>query len=341
MLTLITGTPGAGKSLYTVWEIARKVPASTIPTEAGPIPRRLLSNIKGLLLDHEKIGAEELNNWQTWAKAGDVIVFDEVQEVWRPRSLSSKVPDCIAALETHRHMGVDIVLITQHPMLVDPNVRRLVNQHVHMRRVTKTLAMVYEWDSCNPLSSLKGSINTRSWWHPKAAYGLYKSAEAHTKPTARIPKILWLGVAALAMLAYMVPVVYGRIGNTFNPDQKQPGQIPASVAPIDPASLPPLQTASAPAPVLPEEETVSAAAAIPEEAPAGCIVTAKGCGCFDAKGVALPPVPAMCEALQNSPPPASLAQLDEPSYYRPKVDPQTSAIMFGVNTTGQAPRSTY
>lgn len=337
MLTIITGTPGAGKSLYAVWDVARKVPQSTIPTESGPLPRRLLSNIKGLLLDHEKIGAEELNTWQTWAKAGDVIVFDEVQEVWRPRSLSSKVPDCIAALETHRHMGVDIVLITQHPMLVDPNVRRLVNQHIHMRRVTKTLAMVYEWDSCNPLSSLKGSINTRSWWHPKAAYGLYKSAEAHTKPTARIPKILWLGVAALALLAYMVPVVYGRVGNAFNPEAKSPGQTPAAQTitveedrPEPAQSQEPTQT--------PEPEPV---ALMPPEPPAGCIVTAKGCGCFDAKGVALPPVPAICEALATAPPPASLAQLDEPTYYRPKVDPQMAALVFGVNTTSNPPRSTH
>lgn len=288
MLTLITGTPGAGKSLHAVWEFARKVPGSTIEDNGNPVPRKLYSNVKDLLVEHEHITGEDLDRWHTWAKPGDVIMFDEVQEVWRPRGLGTKVPDCIAKLETHRHMGVDIVLITQHPMLVDPNIRRLVNQHLHLRRITKTVAWVYEWDHCANPGQTRTCVSDRVWFHPKAAYKLYKSAQLHTKPTARIPRIAFVGLIALGALAYMGPVAYGRIKGTFD--------VPSSKAT---QASPKPQLSSSPAPAfgqmpLPESRTASAvggamatpviSSPVTKIKPLGCIASASRCACYDQQG---------------------------------------------------------
>lgn len=286
MLTLITGTPGAGKSLYAVWEEARKVPGSTVENDGVAVPRRLLSNVKGLLLEHVLIGKQELETWHEWAQPGDVILFDEVQECWRPRSMSTKTPACIEALETHRHMGVDIILITQHPMLIDSNIRRLCNRHLHLRRLSRTVAYVYEWDHCatNP-GQTKTALQGKVWFHPKKAYGLYKSAQLHTKPTARFPRVALVGVAALAALGVVAPYAYGRIEHSFGgakPAQEAPakakerGQGPQQ-APQAPAGPPAVPAAPVGAP-----GTVVRATAV------GCVRMGDRCSCFDEGGRVLP-----------------------------------------------------
>lgn len=292
MLTLITGTPGAGKSLYAVWELANKVPGSTVESDQGAVPRKLYSNIKDLLVEHTHIEAADLETWHTWAKPGDVILYDEVQEVWRPRGMGTKVPDCIAKLETHRHMGVDIILVTQHPMLVDPNIRRLVNQHIHMRRITRTVAMAYEWDHCANPGQTRSAINSKVWWHPKAAYKLYKSAQLHTKPTVRLPKILIVGLAALAGLAYVGPMAYGRITGAFEPGHVATNQVKPVGGVVAPPSTVPLPVASAggvsaPQPGMNRAGVVGGGAAGVVAAPpvfAGCIAKPGKCDCYDQAG---------------------------------------------------------
>lgn len=279
-----------------MWEEARHVPGSSVESKGGSVPRVLYSNIKDLLIEHRHIDAEDLDRWHEWAEPGAVIVFDEVQEVWRPRGLGVKTPPAIAALETHRHKGVDIVLITQHPMLVDPNIRRLVNRHLHLRRLTKTIAMVYEWDHCENPGQTRSALTSRLWRHPKAAYELYKSAQLHTKPTARLPRALLGLLAALGALAVAGPFAWGRVTASF-------GGGPASAAP--PASsavvrVTPPASSTVPLPIPPASSPVPAPAA-PASAPvaavfSGCYVhPARGCRCFDTSGRPVPQDEAMCQ----------------------------------------------
>jgi len=296
MLTLITGTPGAGKTLYAVWKIARLVPGTTVEKDGQPIPRRLLSNVRELQVEHTHINAEDLNTWHTWAQPGDVILFDEVQEVWRPRGLGTKVPDCIAALETHRHMGVDIVLVTQHPMLVDPNIRRLVNRHIHLRRLAGKVAQAYEWDHCSNVNQTTTTVDSGLFWHPSAGYRLYKSAQVHTKPTTKVPKIAYVGLAALAFLAYRhAPDAWAKYG---------PGQAQADKPKVT-SSTTVVTQGPPPGMVLPGQpkpmEPVVAAADMPTPPKPvldGCAAVKDRCTCFTMKGEKVDPDPEICERLQ-------------------------------------------
>lgn len=296
MLTLITGTPGAGKSLYAVWKLAKDIPGTTVEENGQPVPRRLFSNIKNLLVEHTHIDAMDLDNWHTWAKPGDVILFDEVQEVWRPRGLGTKVPDCIAKLETHRHMGVDIILVTQHPMLVDPNIRRLVNRHMHMRRLAGKVSMVYEWDHCSNPNQTKTCIHSGLFWFPKEAFNLYKSAQVHTKPTTRIPKIAYLGLVALVGTAFAGKMAYERATDTF---AGKKGQETAQIAPQSPQTTDPkgwgLQTTpdgqiithgltNSNVGQQPASEAKPAAGATDRPLFAGCIRFGPRCECYDSHG---------------------------------------------------------
>lgn len=199
MITLITGTPGAGKTLYAVAELLGGEYAGR-PLYVDGIPE--------LLLDHEI--AQDPLDWQDWIPQGKdaVLVVDECQRVWRPRHYGKEVPPSVSAMETHRHMGVDVVLITQHPNLLDSNVRRLVGRHIHVRRLWgMSRTMVYEWDGATDPQRTSTAI-ARQWKYPKKAFNWYKSATAHTARKQRMPASIWLfaiaflGVPICAYLGY-------------------------------------------------------------------------------------------------------------------------------------------
>ncbi|BCB27454.1 hypothetical protein SKTS_23400 [Sulfurimicrobium lacus] len=211
MITLITGTPGAGKTLYTIAEELPKF--SERPLFVDGIP--------DLAIEHQQF-PDTLDNWHEWAPDGAVLVIDEVQRTWRPRAASSTVPPGIAALETHRHKGIDIIVITQHPNLIDQNVRRLVGRHLHVRRVFGWgRAMVYEWDMATDPSRVKTAI-TRGWSYPKKAYKLYKSATVHTARGQRVPWAFWLAVAAIISVPFAGYYAYSRMHSRITGESTAP-----------------------------------------------------------------------------------------------------------------------
>jgi zona occludens toxin len=281
LITLITGVPGSGKSLFTVAELLLPMQTATFEHDGAMFPRALKTNVKNLLLDHEMIGKDNLLSWPEWCKPGDVICFDEVQEVWRPRSMGSSTPDSISKLETHRHMGVDFVLITQHPMLLDQNIRRLVGRHIHVRRVANMpLAILYEWDHASNPAMVKSAITTRPWRYPKSAYRLYKSAEAHTKQPRKLPFALLVMLIALLGLAYTLYAGYHRaqeryLGKTSSATSAKK-DVNARVSPgISHAKVDQTQ----PLQITDYRKTPA------DEKALGCIASKTRCSCFDTEGL--------------------------------------------------------
>lgn len=190
MITLITGVPGAGKTLYAVDQI--------LQPEAKAGRQLYVDGIPDLLVTHEP--APDPLDWPSWAPQGAHIVIDEVQRIWRPESAGKAVPPSIAELETHRHRGLDFTIMTQHPNLIHSNVRRLVGRHIHVRR-TGLGVVVYEWSECktNPDTAWRTALTKLRWKHPKSAFGLYKSASIHQKVKFRLPRAIWLIIVPLLL----------------------------------------------------------------------------------------------------------------------------------------------
>ena len=263
MITLITGTPGAGKTLYTVANLLRELVGSSVQSvddKGNPVsvPRTLYTNIPGLLLEHEVIDGRDgggLADWHKWAKPGAVICFDEVQKEWGVRPNGSKVPDQITALETHRHMGVDFIVITQGPQLIDQNLRALVGRHLHVRRMPAVLgSIVYEWDHCSRQLLYTKSLAKKAFRYPKDVFKLYKSSELHTKPKVSPPGAIWVTGAALAGAAFLVPYIQGRMENHGKPKEtvSEAAVKPDSAAPLaQPVTKPTAR--HIPVPVMPRD----------------------------------------------------------------------------------------
>ena len=191
MITLITGVPGAGKTLYCVDEIL------TPAVESGRVV--YVDGIPDLLLDHQ-VSPDPLQ-WPDWAPEGALIVIDECQRIWRPEAAGRAPHKSISELETHRHRGLDFVILTQHPNLLHSNVRRLVGRHIHLRR-TSLGVYLYEWSECvTPDSSWKNALVKTKWSHPKRSFGKYKSAEIHNKVKFRLPRSVFvLGFSVLSII---------------------------------------------------------------------------------------------------------------------------------------------
>ncbi|HTH61270.1 MAG TPA: zonular occludens toxin domain-containing protein [Paraburkholderia sp.] len=207
MMTLITGTPGSGKTLYAVWMLERE-------QKRG---RRLLVNgIRDLAVEHELLSDADVKRWHEVVQPNDILVVDEVQRIWPPVPQGTKPTEDIEKLHVHRHLGVDIFVITQHPQRMNKTVRDLVGRHVHVRRLFGlNRAMLYEWDHCHNPSSLKDAVRT-SWPYPRNVFRLYTSAELHTKQKAVIPKALFLtplaALVALGLGYYGFRYVHGGFG---------------------------------------------------------------------------------------------------------------------------------
>lgn len=184
MIIVITGVPGSGKTLFALDYVRNMAKQDDRPVYYSGIAELKLPWIEW-----------EPTKWDEVPPNG-IMVIDECQRVFRPRPSGSAVPPYVQALETHRHKGIDLVLITQNPRLLDVNVRALTGKHIHIhRRFGSHTATVMEWpqikDAC---ATSHADAFKRTWSYPKDVFKLYKSAEVHTHKL-QLPRQFWYLIA--------------------------------------------------------------------------------------------------------------------------------------------------
>lgn len=362
-ITLITGVPGSGKTLKAVWDHLRPYVGhvDVNVNEKGEdikIPSKVYTNINSLQIDHELIegggnwqydikkkdwvydgNPEGLRNWHKWAKPGAKIFFDEFQKFWPPRANGAGVPPDIQALDTHRHMGVDFVLITQNCNNVDRHILGLVDRHIHVRRVANMpLAVVYEWDHASRSLNYRNSMSKSPWRYPKRAYKLYKSAELHTKQKRKAPAVLWFILAAFAGAAYAFPALQSRLTERITGKPAEVAKAPEvdnlHTYVKDGVKYTIETTQTVTAPISAARAPDPSSLAIQQPVPAGCIVSSSSeCKCYDALGVKVPSVPDLCPDPKLKKPIESLASVPDLSPVVPasSSELQAVALFFGVN----------
>lgn len=172
MITIITGLPGNGKTLYLISYLK-----ALSEKEGRDV---YYSGIKDLLLPWTEFKPEE---WFT-LPIGSIIVIDEAQRVFPKKPNGAVLPKHYQDLAIHRHSGYDIFLLTQHPSLVDNFVRNLCGRHLHaIRKFGLQRSNIWEWPSAcmSPeKASSQGNAILHKFPFPKQVFGLYKSAEVHT-----------------------------------------------------------------------------------------------------------------------------------------------------------------
>jgi len=322
MIYLITGLPGNGKTLYALSWVEAKA-----KKEGRPV---FYARIKGLKLPWTLIDPFE------WFKCppNSIVVIDECQQSADPsdpkspslfgvRQRGAPVPQWAAELETHRHKGIDLVLITQDPMLLDSHDRKLTHLHFHIKRTFgMQRATVHEFSGCRPqaATSQTGSIR-HEWRYPAEVYGWYESAEVHTVK-ARVPFRVWLFLALPFVILGVVWYAWSRYLDPTKgkkPTSEQPGSsarlvggggangtAPKTTAQYLDGYVPRVAGLAYTAPVY---DTITAPVRAPY--PAACLVaphhdpqraseygrTIAGCQCYTQQGTKLATTQQMCQDL--------------------------------------------
>ena len=194
MIRLFTGKPGHGKSNHAVSVALREIRAGRAV---------YVSNVNGMRIPGA-IPFEDPRQWQE-LPPGALLIVDEAQRFWRA-TRAGTVPPEVYAMETHRHLGIDFLLITQDPTYLLRHLRGLVGEHVHHVRRSKGVVQTFTWaNRCSedPESVSEQEIAEQGLYTLDAeAFQYYDSTELDThKP--KIPRKVWFigGAAALLMFA--------------------------------------------------------------------------------------------------------------------------------------------
>lgn len=229
MLYLITGVPGSGKTLKMISDLMNRKDLKDRPLYLDGIPE-----VNGEIIPNLPIPeGETMQTWHKWAPTGAILVIDECQRVFRPRPSGSKVPDYVAELETHRHRGIDIFLLTQHPRLVDVNVRSLIGHHCHISKTNLGVRRMFEWERCGDPTSktdVEGAVKS-VYTLDKKAFGVYKSAEEHTKIRTKLSRTVYAFPIVLLIVIVAAWSSYNR-WQRLNAEeaQTQPAPVAAQAA---------------------------------------------------------------------------------------------------------------
>ncbi len=280
MFYLRTGTPGSGKTLSLIDELRH---TKDRPIYYYGIPE-LSPELGWHLIDHPK-------DFHNQIPDGAIFVLDECQQHFPVRPPKDPVPPAMAFIETHRHRGIDIYFITQHPSLLDHHARRLVGHHTHLQRnfgmpfaVKYTNNKLFDATQYHELIACQKS----QYRFPKEVFKLYKSAEVHTHKV-KLPKKLLLVPLLLALFIGGIYTVY----NILNKN-KAPQLSPVPGYQIDHAGTTQsgvetekkaIDWATAFTPKiqgLPYTAPIYKALAVPVTLPvvAGCLATPKKCQCY-------------------------------------------------------------
>lgn len=191
-IRLFTGTPGAGKTLRSIFEGMQK------KVEGRNVVHIGIDGMNSDMIPEFKPGIE---NWKELAP-GSILIVDEAHKFLPVRS-PGKPPQWIQDLTEIRHSGIELWLVSQDPRNLDSFVRRLIGEHVHVSRkagLNAAMVRVFQGVSEDPNDfHAQKSSTVGPWKYPKHLFQSYKSATLHVvKP--KIPlKIIFACIVILCL----------------------------------------------------------------------------------------------------------------------------------------------
>lgn len=229
---LISGVPGAGKSLRAVWTVTRMI-------EGKDQDRPVFGNVRGYKRQSPLPGSDihmldgsidhTPGEWMD-CPDGSIILIDEVQQRWRRYRSTGEPPPEIAALEMHRHRNIDFVLTCQNPKQLSDDVRSLVDVHEHLVKKGKGIATVWKWEGraeTTPHRAKKeADCEVSPWRYPKWVFQEYVSAVEHNVKK-KIPRSVKIFAAALLAIPFGIAFAVMQVQDNLVPDADA-GEIAAS-----------------------------------------------------------------------------------------------------------------
>lgn len=363
MIYLITGTPGTGKTAFAVSSIINnREGLFKYEAEDGEMVDRPLyfCHIDGL--DEKALKAHRLNEEQIQSAPlnelvpeGSVVIVDEADYAYPTRAAAKEVPPYIKTLKELRHHGFTLILMVQHPTMLDSYLRNLVGKHWHLER-KQVGTKLYEFYRCetnlSAACAAKGVVS--DFYKPdKKAFKYYKSASVHIKFKKKLHPIFY----GLGLLLVCTPLfVYytgGRFVKRYYGGEGQAESVAvveasAAAADMPPQSAYPAAVAAASNP-LPSGSKVEdyrpRIANLQETAPiydnlrqvadfprrVACVASADSCNCYSQQATVLPNIStAECRAIVKQRPFDPYRKIEtervEATVSAPPSEPQVLAL---------------
>lgn len=164
--------------------------------------------------------------WFLWATPNSVLIVDEAQRYLRPKPSGSAVPLAIQMIEYHRHFGVHLIFITQKERLLHSNVRMLCGQHIHLTNGWRG-GHRFEWPECKDSESKSDKKDSAhgSYSVPKHVFPFYKSTVSVLSVQHKKPFFVYMLYGSLLLLPVLGYFVYSSFVH------KKPAAVTAS-APV-------------------------------------------------------------------------------------------------------------
>jgi len=241
VIEMLEGVPGSGKSYYAVSERLLKW------VRAG---RRVYVFVDGFYLDRLALfeGVEltvlqqQITLWQSGEEVkaglldvepGSAVLIDEVQTVFRSKDKTD--PQLLRWLETHRHRGIDLVLMCQQYGQVTLGVNRLVEATTKFRRLDRFgLKNRYQASVRGNPEELEVIRMFSGKYEPKL-YAYYSSyALASVRETARGGSMLKSPTLIIGALGLLVAVAWFAFGGWLSGVKPVPAATVSTIPPPPP-----------------------------------------------------------------------------------------------------------
>lgn len=361
MIYLITGTPGTGKTAFAVSSIINnREGLFKYETEDGETVDRPLyfCHIDGL--DEKALKAHRLTEEQIQSAPlnelvpqGSVVIVDEADYAYPTRAAAKEVPPYVKTLKELRHDGFTLILMTQHPSMLDSYLRNLVGKHWHLER-KQVGTKLYEFYRCetNIASACAAKGVTSDFYKPdKRAFKYYKSASVHIKFKKKLHPVFY----GMGLLLVCAPLFFyyssGRfkryvgaeeqpaavaIAETSAPAQQQAAADNYSAAPPVAASMPigakvedyrpRIANLQETAPIY---DSLRQVADFPRRV--ACVASADSCNCYSQQATILPNIStAECRAIVKQRPFDPYRKIEtqraETTVSAPPSEPQVLAL---------------
>lgn len=227
-IKIVTGVPGAGKSYYIVNHIADNYCEKYGDTFTLKSGYKIVTNVEGLLLDVddfdqvvERAGGvkkffnvkvqEEITEKYKKENIKIVYIIDEAQSYFDRRFYDKEV---FFFFQKHRHMGLDIYLLTQNSNLLPKDLIQL--SEFEIRAVPRSVSFgnfCYAKKVCNQ------KINTIMIRRKKSIFALYKSMSQKETEKIKNPFLKWLIILPLLIVFSVFSVI-----KQFSPEKVEASQ---------------------------------------------------------------------------------------------------------------------
>lgn len=262
MLTILTGTPGNGKTAHAIdlcWFIDSsiwfaldkyvdgvadlKLPHFEFPDlkelkNPNFVPRSKVDSddyaiwlpehpLYHQFLEARATAKTSFDLWFLWATPSSVLFIDEAQRHMRPKPAGAPVPLSIQMIEYHRHFGIHMFFITQKERLLHSNVRMLAGQHIHLTNGWRGRHR-FEWPECKDTESKseKAVSAHGDYKLPKHVFPYYTSTVENLSVKHKKPLFAYAAVAALVLVPILLGAALYRIKN-FGGDAIKKSENPA------------------------------------------------------------------------------------------------------------------